>query len=952
MPQNSAIASVRAALGALSRRMSSSRAAAHASGSRRTLAWLLGVILAALAFHVSATGLFWSLHFHPDEHLVASWIDEVRDEGYIHSRAYPSGWFELFRIKFWLEEMTARRGRKWREHAVQDGTVDALFKPTYAPGFGYEWQKEKRRHTVEDGRVFNFVLHLLAVMLMYAACLEAGLHPAAGLVSSLFFLFNANALEFMHYCETDEALIFSFAFFSWLAARTVRLRSVPLALVSAFAAGFAVSCKFTLAPLLLWTLTAPFATLRPERVSRFPPAIRAIPLVLGCAVAACLGYAAGTPALTSDPDWYFAALERAKLLTYREILINLGGNTSKAAANIFRAVCLKNEIVDSGLLTFAWLAFAWTFWLRRGYRRQLAGTPALVPVFLPFLVFMCPFVRRQETLPLAVGLSFGAGLPLDWWLRNRADTAPAKRPLLARVAACAIAVAGLCAFAFAAARALSANDCFRVRDTRAEAQNWLSATLPAGTPVGFDSYVGQAARGVDCGAIYAGGLPYLYGGGIPTSPLDGKPFGYYLENVGFAGRIAVREPETGRMKTEIGLNLARYHAAAFPLKMWAVADSAVRPTFLQPVAKLVSFEKPRQDALDIPLGYCRPILLLPDGARLYDSWEAPGLGANRATHTVGKRTVVAVSFDSGPRWLVSRILDGNQPVKVVREGLTKDRDDLLAPGGAVAVRLRRGPLEWLVSSAKAFQTLRCRMRGDDQSVVCGSYFARSAADAARELLCGASPRKALEMLSAEKELDEAGRVEAFLAAAATGAAPRPEWIGAARFALAACETWEKAGNVAAAPGAVSLCGVPLSCANDFARVRVKGFPCSPGARFPVYFPPGRYTVTVAISGKAQQGKVPEILFREQKRPFRVGRDANGRMILSADIDVGRGTMLHALGDPGNESLPAFTLDFEAVWSPKGQTLRRARELRKALAAFGGTPSATADNGAAVDAAAK
>ena len=79
--------------------------APEAGGRRkRGLGWAFGVVLLLLAVYLGTSGLYWSWYFHPDESRVARWIDHTKDYGYIQDRAYPSGWFELFRIRFWFEK--------------------------------------------------------------------------------------------------------------------------------------------------------------------------------------------------------------------------------------------------------------------------------------------------------------------------------------------------------------------------------------------------------------------------------------------------------------------------------------------------------------------------------------------------------------------------------------------------------------------------------------------------------------------------------------------------------------------------------------------------------------------------------------------------------------------------------------------------------------------------------
>ncbi len=73
-------------------------AAFPAKKRNRGLALALGALAAALAGWMATRGLSWSDNFHPDERPIRQWMEQALDEGYIKERAYPGGWFELYRI--------------------------------------------------------------------------------------------------------------------------------------------------------------------------------------------------------------------------------------------------------------------------------------------------------------------------------------------------------------------------------------------------------------------------------------------------------------------------------------------------------------------------------------------------------------------------------------------------------------------------------------------------------------------------------------------------------------------------------------------------------------------------------------------------------------------------------------------------------------------------------------
>ena len=893
------------------------------SRKKRKLAIALGAMLAVMAGYLATAGVSWSQCFHPDENRIAKWIDQVLDKGYITDRAYPSGWFELFRIQVWWEKQADKIARHWQEHAIQNGRVSAVHEWT----FSQYPVSERKGHGVQDGRNFNAWLYVFACVFLYAACLEAGFHPWAAFVSALFFLAAAPPLEFLHYCETDEGVVLGMAFFAWLSARSIRKKSVVLAVLGGFAAGFAIACKFTLFPLLLWCFPAPAVVLRRHGDKRWTWFAGRSVLSLACLGAAAAGYLAGTPALRLAPEWYREALLHASNGTYAEIRINLGGDYSWNAASVLRAGSLVRELGSWGVLPILWGVFAWTFWFRRRFRRQAMGIPVLLPVFIPFLVCCCPFVRRQELLPLSILLAMGAGLPLEWLLTGGKETRGSLRGKRG-VAVAVAALAGLVAFGAGLRQTLGMSSCFSVRDTRVEAQNWLHDACPAAEPVAFDSYVGQVARGVDCRAISMRGLPF-YWRGLPTFRGTNAAPVYYVENVGFEARYPIRSQRTSALLPDVRERVADYQASTFPLRTWSVSRSISSPTFGQPEVRLVSFEPPAPTAFDVPIGHGRPVLVLPDGAQLYDADGVAGLGAFRGIHTVGKRTSVHLKLEDGRRWMVTRMLEGTEPVWIVREGLFRPEKSALPPGGAVAAALRPGLWERFASRVSAYSSMRCRMRGDDQTIVCASFVVSTPAEAARELRLGGDAEGALKLLRDAGTSDDESRVEAFLAATAAKAPVEGEWADAARRALAAWDRFAAEKESLGRTGA-TFCGVPAGALCDFARTRLGRRMVSPGLRLPVYLPPGRYEVGVPVQSRQADPPLLPRLFEGQTEDFRQTEEGPGRWLFTAPLEVTQGRMLRVVGNGGEELFSPFVSDVTISWSPMERTGETAEAIRSAF----------------------
>lgn len=895
---------------------------------KKRLAWTFGILVVLLAIWSVTGGLIWSLCFHPDELTIARWIDVVKREGYLTARAYPTGWFELFRAQFWLEEKLPKWQESWDKHRIQDGRVNAVAEKSFVLRTP-EPLPEKAYHTIQDGRDFNAWLYVLAVLLLYAACLEAGLHPAAAFVSGLFFVGTAAPLEFAHYCETDTALLVSMAFFAWLSARALRKQSILLALLGALAAGFAVACKFTLAPLLLWCAAGPTAVLWERRKTwgrgRWWGTLAGL-VLLGIGLA-YYGYLLGTPALRIAPAWYMQEMKSVSQATYNEILRPLGGHYTWSGATMLRIRSLLDHLGDMGWLPLVWGTIAWGFWFARKNRKQLAGLPWLFPLFFPFWVCWCPFVRRQEMLPLAVLLAFGAALPFQWVFGDGTQIRKMQGWKWWTLAALMVLL-GAGALFVQGGMAMAMKACFQMRDTRAEAQNWLRDAMPQETPVALDAYVAQVNRGVWFDARWDSGLAYKWKG-IPPEE-QGIAARYYVENMGFAGRLPIRNPKTGILYPEVKASLAAFEEAVFPIRTWKVSRTTPVPVFAQQSTRLLSFDKPVEGALDVAIGHARPILMQPDGSRLYGAGGPAGIGAHHAIHTVGKRTWVHLNLEEGERWLVTRWLEGpGDKVQILREGLFQPQKADLVANGAVAAKLKPGVFDKLRARMSAHAGSRCRMRGDDQTVCCGSYLAQSAAEAAGELRRAGNAHAALELLKKKKKLDTPGCVEAFLAATTLGELPEAEWTAAARTSVETMERLLAEREQLGRTGA-SICGVPLGVVEDFARLKMPHQLMEPGKKLSAWLPPGRYEVSVTANVE-NPSVVPTRLFEGQTDVYAAEDLNDGWWRLTMALDLENGQFLHIAGEEGDDYFEPFRANVEICWSPLDRMAETARTIRDALA---------------------
>jgi len=905
---------------------------------RGVSAALFALLLAAVAGWAATAGLHWSSRFHPDEPTIARWMHQTAKYAYILDRAYPSGWFALHRfhgcgigyedesedepenVVFDSVPAEAEESedlvdepppkpkagafrRAFARHSIQDGQVNAVRRRTFYPR-PFDAFEGPSEDDIQDARDFNAWLYVFSALFLFLACLESGMRPSCAFVSGLFFCASAGPLEFAHYCETDMGLVVSLSFFAWISSRALRCGTAGPLLACGLAAGFAAACKFTLAPLALWCIVLPFAAewragaVRPVRVR----ILRAVSLSFASLALAGVGYAAGTPALVADGAWYAESLRLAKEGTYAEIIANLGGTYSAIGAIGIRAGHLVRHVARLGVLPLAWGAFAWTFWLRAPFRRQFAGVPLFLPFFLPFAALGLPFVRFQETLPVSILLALGAGLPLEWWLRRSAQSPAPERRL--RLAARVCAVLAVAALLSGASRAVEMASCFQARDNRVGVQNWLRSAVPTGTRVGFDRYVGQTARDVRCVPVPRPSMAWM-----PRS-LRGKGFPlYYVENIGFEGRLPIRDRFTGRLVPEAIANRKAWRRDTFEIARWSLPAGIERPTFGQPDVRLVTTLLPDPAAKDVPISFPRPILPSAGGGSIYDYSEAEGLGAFRALSVIGRRGTLRVAPGTGHAAVV-RMLDGPGAARVEAEGPIHPSSAILHEGAAAAMEWSPGFLRRILSFRRAYPGARIRMRGNDQVQRLVAFFAPPA-DVARELREGGDPAAALAFLESRGVPDRACGVEAFLCCRVLSREPRPEWVDVARSAADAIRALVAETAAGGDGSGFLLRGVPLRVAEDFSRLRTLQVALWPGWEIPVWLPPGRYRVSFVPPRDRTSDTLPPRIFEGQVGAFEASVEPSGRLRLSCEVEMGRAGFPKFVDE---EFEPLATI-VEIAWDP-------------------------------------
>lgn len=903
------------------------------SPSRRRLVLVVSILLFAAVRWWSAAGVDWSRMRNPDEETICRWIGQVRQFGYPAERVYPGGWFQLFRLR-----MAFDRAADALEARSASMPPRPAFRPEPAP---------PRAWSISDARRFNLSLHAGTAVVVLLAGLEAGFALPAALFGAAFFAVQALPLEAGHYCETDEALVFMLALTLWLALRALRRGGRGRFLLAALSAGFAFSCKFTLAPLvLLAPVLPPLLPGRPERASRREAVLAWAGLAAAGLACFAAGFLAGTPALVLDPGFFFHSLPKISAMTYRETLRTLGPMAGVRWAPLaLRAGSLATELGKLGWAVPAWLLLSAAAFLAPRENRRLAVVPLFVAVFAVHALVAMPWIRSQETLVPLVSLCLLAGAPVDRALRRLRGGARGAR----LAGAGALLAAGAAALVVAAGQGSRMLSAFRDPDTRRLFGVWLRTSLPPDRLVATDSYAGP--RGLmfpNPNDPLFHRLPERYDRDRLEAATN-RP-DYYVRNASFVGRDANRSLWTRRLLPDAQARLDAFREDFPLLAAWRLPPGTrLRPVFNQHDVELYAL--PRRGAAGSDLA---PVDLAFDRPRLVGSGDAPlwtgdmraPVGPVWAVRTVGKRTSVGLPAPPPGARLraVTESAPGGAEVRVAWDGPMASPRGALRPGGAVAAELR--PAAFAARSFfDVFPRARVRIRGDESRALCATFLSSDPAETARALRLGGDPVAALAVVRAERDPAPACAAEGFLAALAAGEEPDPAWRRRAAAALAAWDVLAERLRAAEEgrgpfPEAAAVRGAPVFSHRDFARASIGELPAFPGEPLPFLLPPGAYRLRFTVrAGDADWIESVRLVDGQSGPPDVVPLEGGDAVAFAVPFRLRRAAPLRLSASlpPADPAGSAILRDVELRWDPLEAIARSAEELRAALAVCPAAP---------------
>ncbi len=670
------------------------------------------ILVAAAAIRLQ--GIAWE-RLHPDERVIASWIDRTDKHWSAPEVVYPNGFFMLirpFRRAVLGAVALADHWAYWTRQAVrlEPARVDSLLL----------------------ARFFNVLLALLTCVLVYLTGRRITGSRGAGLFAALLLAFHQYHVEHSHYAETDIAMVFALSAALWLWTVFADRGTFPVFAAASAAAGFAAGTKFPLLFLVLLPLPGAVVLARRAPADRLRRGL----IAAGAGILFfALGFTIANPGVI-EPGEFLAGLRHESARVYSETLGLLGPAADDPSARFLMKG--RGLLLAAGSLGAPWAALAavgFVLGFTRPFRKHWIVL-ALVPIlYLAYYLGAAPWVRSQEFLNFLPSLAVLASIPILVILRRSAGVSY-RTPV--RLAVLAVALA---AVIVDARRGLAVADGFGWSDTRVLARGWVKKHAPLDETVAFETYTDPIHQGTfrDVVGILKAERP---GADTGLSYALERGCSYIFRNAVMTGRGTL-DPRTGRRFAEYEAAWKEFRNRAVLLRIWA---PLLRPlaTFCNPELQLYSLQ-PHREELRIDVPFVPPLDLhpfnrttyFPVGSRL---GSTPGIEITRCPVTCA---VAGPGVLDRPVFAV--IQTGERSAEVILRGFGRKRELALAPYDLRIVPLRR---RTIAPPWRRFERVTVRARPIENIVRIPCFFRIVFRPVEAARLCADSgyPRRALEFL--------------------------------------------------------------------------------------------------------------------------------------------------------------------------------------------------------------
>lgn len=853
--------------------------------SKMLLPWLAFL----LPYTFAMRGTDWSMMMHPDEPAILRPMQRfyVDSSPSVSSTiVYPEGFFvvtEAYRraikpIEF-LKDRMAQEGSEHRD-------LDYIRAPIIRRG----------APSIYIGRRANALMAGLCGLFIFLAVRVATKSAAGGLCASMLVACSPFLVEHAHYCETDPPFCAAMSFALLAYFSSIRSGSLRWAVVGVAASVGAFACKYTVAPLVPFSM-AVYISISVKLINSAKSQDERRRALRRCVLAAFLSviaaiatYAVFTPLFRTDiKQWagnIFNVYGQAHGETSERDLAFQGGIPFIRLRYIFRLIVVQCLALGSVRMVLAILSSVWLL-LRRHQNPCGVWLVLLLIFFFFFDLAVMPWVRSQEFLPIAILLGTLSALAIGEICRElgRVKVARYVVPLLC-----------LCVAVLAYGSASRATTMFTTEDTRNAMRHWLEQSASPEAVFAAGRFASPALRyGRIKTADKFGEAEILWRPGAAT-----PEHSYFARQSHFLGRGFV-DVSTGERRPDIAAGWTNFLAHAILLREWKTTPGYQTTFSMLPMELWGIIPDGAEFALPKPLSPRATAYRM--GPEFYDAAQGGDwLGSIDAIRTVGsrKRVRFVPPSNGAPLYAVTRHVDGAIPAKIKWEGCFEPRETVIAPGKA----------DWFLYKPSLFDgwgdiyvRTRVRMRGDDQTSLCLTTITSDPAFAAELLTRGGAPDKAKELLA------HAGLPTELSTAIAMSVKPLPKkfYTDFARIRF---------GDFTIYPGSNSI-------VNDNG-IAAAGTTVELDSEFPVLFEAGHYTISFRMPLYNGQQPPPlcvkGISFTKATTQKIVagGSFAPGK-IVKMELDFSETVCPRICGTviPSIDGVPSVTLeDFSIEWNPE------------------------------------
>lgn len=177
--------------------------------TRKVAFSLLMLVCLVSGLLLRGAGLSESFYFHPDERLIARWMDRMYETHSLRPNCYAGGFFVL--------ADAARKATEWT-------VVKPLERAEYFLHLSDRYDPE-RLDAFAFGHPFNALLGTLAIWLAALLARRATRSRAAALTAAALMACAPFAVEHAHYLESDVAMLAAVALALYLMVRAIDKRS-------------------------------------------------------------------------------------------------------------------------------------------------------------------------------------------------------------------------------------------------------------------------------------------------------------------------------------------------------------------------------------------------------------------------------------------------------------------------------------------------------------------------------------------------------------------------------------------------------------------------------------------------------------------------------------------------------------------------------------------------------